>query len=131
MTRAPVAPGPRGTRAALAALLACILLPAALRAERAPERVPAGAPEHRCAAEARTAARKLLALHVDGDDRLAIDSAVTTLAPLRNPAGGGALDVLQVQGFVYKARYRMRFLYAPLRGQCVLMGQEILELART
>lgn len=92
---------------------------------------PARAAEHRCAADARTAARRLLALHVDGDDRLAIDSAVTTLAPLRNPAGGAALDVLQVQGFVYKARYRMRFLYAPARGTCALMGQEILELART
>jgi hypothetical protein len=91
---------------------------------------PARAAEHRCAADARAAARRLLALHVDGDDRLAIDSAVATLAPLRNPAGGAALDVLQVQGFVYRARYRMRFLYAPLHGQCVLMGQEILELAR-
>ncbi|MGZ8378609.1 MAG: hypothetical protein ACXW0Z_15385 [Gemmatirosa sp.] len=88
------------------------------------------AAEHRCAADARTSARKLLTLHVGDDDRMAVDSAVTTLAPLRNPAGGGALDVLQVQGFVYKARYRMRFLYAPVRGQCVLMGQEILELAR-
>jgi hypothetical protein len=55
---------------------------------------------------------------------------VTTLAPLRTPVGGAPLDVLRVQGFVNGARYRMRFLYAPVRGASVLMGQEILELAR-
>jgi hypothetical protein len=87
---------------------------------------------HRCAADARAHAAPLLALHRGPDDRIAIDSAVRVLAPVRNPAGG-ALDVLEVQGFIYRARYRMRFLYAPLReprGECVLMGQEILELAR-
>ena len=55
------------------------------------------------------------------------------LAPVRSPVGGTPLqmlDVLEVQGFIYRARYRMRFLYAPVRGDCVLMGQEILELAR-
>lgn len=69
-------------------------------------------------------------LHRGPDDRIAIDSQVRVLAPLRNPGGGGALDVLEVRGYVYKATYRMRFLYAPGRGACVLMGQEILELAR-
>lgn len=106
------------------ALLALCALPPSLHA-RAPV-----APAHRCAADARTQARRLLALHRGPDDRMAIDSQVRVLAPLRNPGGGGALDVLELRGYVYKATYRMRFLYAPGRGECVLMGQEILELAR-
>ncbi|WP_284347961.1 hypothetical protein [Roseisolibacter agri] len=91
---------------------------------------------HRCAADARSHAARLLALHRGPDDRIAIDSAVRVLAPVRNPVGGTPpqlLDVLEVQGYIYRARYRMRFLYAPLRetpNECVLMGQEILELAR-
>ena len=92
----------------------------------------AATPPHRCAAAARAHATPLLALHRGPDDRIAIDSAVRVLAPARSPAGG-TLDVLEVQGFVYRARYRMRFLYAPPRdprGECLLMGQEILELAR-
>ena len=115
-------------------LLASVLLASVLLASAQPPRaVPAAvvAP-HRCAADARAHAAPLLALHRGPDDRIAIDSAVRVLAPARSPAGG-TLDVLEVQGFVYRARYRMRFLYAPLRdprGACLLMGQEILELAR-
>ena len=107
-----------------------LLVTTLLATAQAPQ--PRVAP-HRCAADARAQAPRLLALHRGPDDRIAIDSAVRVLAPLRNPAGGGALDVLEVQGFIYRAGYRMRVLYAPLRaprGECVLMGQEILELAR-
>ena len=41
--------------------------------------------------------------------------------------GEGRFDVLEVWGFIYKAEYRMHFLYAQIPGDCVLMGQEILE----
>jgi hypothetical protein len=37
--------------------------------------------------------------------------------------------VLEVWGHIYKGRYRMRLIYHPLAGECVLMGQEILEYA--
>ena len=107
-----------------------LLVPALLASAQPPRALPAAA--HRCAADARGHAARLLALHRGPDDRIAIDSAVRVLAPVRSPAGG-TLDVLEVQGFIYRARYRMRFLYAPQReprGECVLMGQEILELAR-
>lgn len=41
-----------------------------------------------------------------------------------------ALRVLEVPGFVYKANYRVRLLYASVQGDgCVLMGQEILDLS--
>ena len=54
-----------------------------------------------------------------------------SLAPLRNPADRKQMfDVLEVPGCVEKARYRMRFIYAQLPGDCVLMGQEIMEDAR-
>ena len=106
-----------------------LLVTTLLATAQAPQ--PRVAP-HRCAADARAQAPRLLALHRGPDDRIAIDSAVRVLPSVRGPAGG-TLEVLEVQGFIYRARYRMRFLYAPARapgGDCVLMGQEILELAR-
>jgi hypothetical protein len=52
------------------------------------------------------------------------------LTSLRNPANRKQLfDVLQVWGHFYKGQYRMRFIYARLLGECLLMGQEILEYA--
>jgi hypothetical protein len=49
---------------------------------------------------------------------------------MRNPANRKQLlDVLQVWGYIYKGQYRMRFIYARLPGECLLMGQEILEYA--
>ncbi len=49
---------------------------------------------------------------------------------VKNPAGKDQYEVLEVWGNVYKGRYRMRFIYAQLPGECLLMGQEILEYAR-
>jgi hypothetical protein len=47
---------------------------------------------------------------------------------LRNPADRRQqFDVLEVQGYVYRASYQMRLIYARIPGKCVLMGQEILE----
>ena len=37
--------------------------------------------------------------------------------------------MLELEGYVYKATYRMHFIYAQVEGSCVLMGQEILEVA--
>ena len=83
---------------------------------------------HRCAASATEQARKLLAFHVGSDSRIEIEREVKRLAALRNPANRRQLfDVLEVWGTVYKAQYRMRFIYARLPDECVLMGQEILE----
>jgi len=91
---------------------------------------PAFAQQHRCAGDATERAHKLLALHVgENDDRISIDENVEQKPSLRNPGGGGRLDVLEVWGYIYKARYRMRFLYFPIDGNCVLMGQEIIEYA--
>jgi hypothetical protein len=53
------------------------------------------------------------------------------LPSLVNPvAPGQRFDVLELQGHQTRAHYRIRLLYARVRGPCVLMGQEILELAR-
>lgn len=49
---------------------------------------------------------------------------VGTVAAL---SGKRRYDVLELWGNVYKGRYRMRFIYAIVRGQCVLMGEEIFE----
>lgn len=84
---------------------------------------------HLCANDATAHAAKLLALHTDGDTRAAINSrSVKALKPVRNPANSKqSFDVLAVTGYVYKAEYRMRFLYAQRSDDCVLVGQEILE----
>lgn len=83
-----------------------------------------------CAAAALTQAKKLLAFHSDGDDRAAVNTSVKRLPSLSNPANPKQkLTVLEVTGYVYRAEYRMRIVYFPIEGDCVLVGQEILELA--
>ncbi len=84
-----------------------------------------------CSFPAIEQARKLLSFHADGDDRIAIDKAVKELPSLKNPADPQQrLQVLEVWGYIYKARYRMRLIYAPMAGSCTLMGQEVLEYAK-
>lgn len=88
------------------------------------------APPHRCAGAATEQAAKLLAFHFGPDERIEVDKSVKELTPMRNPANRKQLlDVLQVWGYLYKGQYRMRFIYARLPGECLLMGQEILEYA--
>lgn len=84
---------------------------------------------HPCAADATSRAVKLLALHVEGDERAAVSaSSLKTLNPIRNPANRKQkFDALAISGYVYKAEYRMRFLNAQIPGQCALVEQEILE----
>jgi hypothetical protein len=85
---------------------------------------------HRCASAATEQAQKLLAFHFGNDSRIEIDKQIKVLAPIRNPANRAQrFDVLEVWGHIYKGDYRMRLIYAQLRNECVLMGQEILEFA--
>jgi hypothetical protein len=85
---------------------------------------------HRCSAAASKQALQLLRFHAGNDDRIEIDRSVKVMAPIRNPANKRqALDVLEVWGYIYKAQYRMHFIYAQLPGECVLVGQEVLEYA--
>jgi hypothetical protein len=85
---------------------------------------------HPCAADATAKAMPLLKLHFDQAEKLenaGVDDKVRVLPPIRALKGNGRLDVLEVWGHIYKADYRMRFIYAQTKGSCVLMGQEILE----
>ena len=102
--------------------IACALLGfAGLASAKSPE----------CATPAIEQARKLLSFHADGDDRIAIDQNVKELPSLKNPADAQQrFQVLEVWGYIYKARYRMRLIYAPMGGSCTLMGQEVLEYAK-
>lgn len=93
--------------------------------------VATSAAEHRCAADAREQARKLLVFHTQTDKAVGIDDAVVELPSIANPAAKKQrFDVLEVRGYLYKANYRIRLLYAQVPGHCVLMGQEILEHAK-
>jgi len=85
-------------------------------------------PAHHCSTEAAIQAKKLLDFHFGLDDRTEIDEHVTVLKPIKNPAGKGKFDVLEVYGHIYKGTYRMRFIYAQMENQCLLVGQEILEI---
>ncbi|MBV6388991.1 MULTISPECIES: hypothetical protein [Nitrosomonas] len=83
-----------------------------------------------CGSEAILQAQKLLSFHVDGDDRAHVDPKAIALPSIRNPANRKQkFLVFEVGGTVYKGKYRMRLIYYPLSSECVLMGQEILELA--
>lgn len=87
---------------------------------------------HACAPDAIQRGKALLTLHFNdgqpGDAPIVhIDDAVKALTPVKALKGAGRFDVLEVWGYIYKAEYRMRFLYAQIPGECVLMGQEILE----
>jgi hypothetical protein len=99
-------------------LLAVFALTAPVRAEQV----------HRCSADAVKRAEALLRFHVGLTENVSVENAVRVLAPVRNPANAGqSFDVLEVQGYVYRATYRMRLIYAQMPDSCVLMGQEILE----
>lgn len=81
-----------------------------------------------CASEAKERATALLAFHYDQKpENFAIDDTVKQLPPIKALKGKGKFDVLEVWGHIYKADYRMRFIYAPIKESCTLMGEEILE----
>ena len=83
-----------------------------------------------CEADALAQAKKLLVFYTEDNSQAAVESHAKALPPLTNPANKKQqFLVLEVMGYVYKASYRMRFLFYPLDGGCVLVGQEILELS--
>jgi hypothetical protein len=115
------------TKTALACVLAAL---AGMAGPSGDASRPVQQKPHPCAAAAAAQAGKLLVFHIGPDDRITIDPLVRSLAPLRNPANRAQrFDVLEVWAHVYKGQYRMRFIYARPSGECVLMGQEILEYA--
>jgi hypothetical protein len=85
-----------------------------------------------CAASAIDRAKQLLTFHSGPDDRMTIDKTVKQLPSIRNPEEPAqSFKVLEVWGYIYKGKYRMRFIYfnSPATS-CLLMGEEILEYAR-
>ena len=91
----------------------------------------AAAQTHPCAKDAIARARPLLELHHEGklDKEGTIDDKVKVLPPVKALRGNGRLDVLEIWGAIYKAEYRMRFIYLQSKDKnsCALMGQEIIE----
>jgi hypothetical protein len=83
-----------------------------------------------CVADAIVKAGPLLRFHnqLKATDPVDIEPDAKALPPIKAPKGKGSFDVLEVTGHYLKATYRMRFIYAQVRGSCALMGQEILEV---
>jgi hypothetical protein len=83
-----------------------------------------------CAADAIAKAGPLLRFHngLKPTDPVDVEPDAKALPPIKAPKGKGSFDVLEVIGHNIKATYRMRFIYAQIRGSCALMGQEILEV---
>ena len=90
---------------------------------------PAAGSAHPCDADAIKRGMPLLKLHFEADqlENASVDDTVKQLPPIKALKGKGKFDVLEVWGHIYKADYRMRFIYAQIPDSCVLMGQEILE----
>ncbi|MGB8871111.1 MAG: hypothetical protein WCC96_17960 [Rhodomicrobium sp.] len=89
------------------------------------------AASHPCAADAVQKAKKLMRLHDQGlhaDNEISDGTAALEVAPIRASKGRGEFDVLEVNSSIYKATYRMHFIYMRLDG-CPLLGQEIIEMA--
>jgi len=84
-----------------------------------------------CAADAIIKAERLLRFHneLKANDQVDVAPNVKVLPPIKALKGKGQLDVLEVIGHYLKATYRMRLIYADIRGSCALMGQEILEVS--
>jgi hypothetical protein len=90
-----------------------------------------------CAADAAARAESLLKFHVtdagkapemEADVAPIEASEVTSLGPLKPLRGKGRYEVLEVIGHVIKADYRIHLIYAKIGEDCLLMGQEILEV---
>jgi hypothetical protein len=93
------------------------------------------AKDHVCEKDAMARAKKLLSFHVDMkelEDRMGFEGAVI-LPSIKNPkAPEQKFEVLEVIGYISpRGEYRMRFIYFIMKGgDCLLMGQEILEKAK-
>jgi hypothetical protein len=100
-----------------AATLTCFALPAQA--------------EHSCTADAKLKAEALLKLHMAGlwkIDATNIGTKVVELAPVAALKGNANLDVLELEGKVNKATYRLRMIYAGAPKACALIGQEVIEV---
>ena len=53
-----------------------------------------------------------------------INSMSETTQDTMRACGNGRFDVLEVLGHIYKADYRMRRIYAQIKGSYALMGQK-------
>ena len=83
-----------------------------------------------CADQARTQAAELLRFHYGEPVEVHVNPEVKARPRIRNPGNREqVLDVLEVTGNIYRASYRMRFIFFVNDGQCALVGQEILEHA--
>jgi len=84
---------------------------------------------HSCSGDALGKAALLLRFHGSPEPGQPVDveQNVKVLPPIKALNGNGRFDVLEVVGHIYKASYRMRLIYAQIKGSCLLMGQEILE----
>lgn len=93
---------------------------------------PPPTPVHHCAADAVKHGRTLLNLQFAGEPGIdepivSIGKEVKVLPPVKSLKGTDKFDVLEVWGYIYKAEYRMRFLYIQMPDTCALVGQEIIE----
>jgi len=87
------------------------------------------ATEHPCTEDAKKQSMQLLKFHTDNDKRAEISDYVTQLTSIQNPANKEQqFDVLELTGYVYKATFRIRMIYAQVQSPCALVGQEILSL---
>ena len=106
--------------------------------------VTAFAASHACNEDAKSHAIALLKFHFNSDiiqpdgttkgepvqpENSSVDDTAKVLAPVKALVGKSKFDVLEINGYIYKATYRMRFIYAVNSKSCILMGQEVFEVS--
>ena len=103
---------------------------------------------HPCAGEAKALGAALMKLHFGSEEIVkaakdpsakvdpagemqnwSVEDTVKVLKPIKPLVGKGKLDVLELNGNIYKTTYRMHFIYAQIPGSCALLGQEIFEVS--
>jgi hypothetical protein len=85
---------------------------------------------HPCSADAASNADRLLEFYAKQngfDGKWSVDKPVTKMGTVRSIDGSQRFDVLELWGNLYRARYRMRFIYGMVDGHCALVGEEIFE----
>ncbi len=90
--------------------------------------------ETNCENESRVDAKKIFYFYVGTDiadtHQILFVKKIKRIHDIINPSNKKQkLQVYEARAYVYKAQYRMRTIYYANNGECLLMGQEILELA--
>jgi hypothetical protein len=86
----------------------------------------------KCSDQALNQAMKILIFHTNTGDEFIkeIDSSSIKYKTIKNPLNPKQIfQVIEIRGSMEKMEYRIQLTYFPVGGLCVLVGEEILQIA--